>query len=202
MVVGQYKSRKYEGKEYPGYREDPTVDDNSLTPTFAATVLHIKNRRWDGVPFLLKCGKGLDESKAEIRIQFNDVPANLYTGFTTTNELVIRVQPDEAIYFSIMNKQPGLKEITKTSKLDFTYKSKSTQRIPDAYERLVGDVVRGKKSNFVNEEELRVSWKLFTPILKNLEENSIIPETYPFGSRGPVESDYLAAKYNIKWSED
>jgi glucose-6-phosphate 1-dehydrogenase len=202
MVVGQYKGRKTEGKEFPGYREDPTVDDNSLTPTFAATVLHIKNRRWDGVPFMLKCGKGLDESKAEIRIQFHDVPANLYTGFTTTNELVIRVQPDEAIYFSIMNKQPGLKEITKTSKLDFTYKSKSTQRIPDAYERLVGDVIRGKKSNFVNEEELRVSWKLFTPILKNLEKNSIIPETYPFGSRGPVESDYLAARYNIKWSED
>ena len=67
MVVGQYK----------GYHDDKSVPEDSLTATFAACVLHIKNRRWDGVPFLLKCGKGLDESKSEIRIQFNDVPANL-----------------------------------------------------------------------------------------------------------------------------
>lgn len=202
VVIGQYKGREIQGKKFPGYLEDSSVPEGSITPTFAACVLHVKNRRWDGVPFLLKCGKGLDEAKAEIRIQFHDVPANLYTNFVTKNELVIRVQPDESIYFRIMNKEPGLKEVIKTTKLDFTYKSKSSSRIPDAYERLIYDVIQGKKSNFVYEEELRVSWKIFTPILKKLEENKQVPESYYYGSRGPVEADYLAARYDVKWSEE
>jgi len=77
IVVGQYKGKVVNGERFPGYREDPTVADDSITPTFAACVLKVKNRRWDGVPFFLESGKALDERLAEIRINFNDVPANL-----------------------------------------------------------------------------------------------------------------------------
>jgi len=204
VVIGQYKAKTAAGKEHPGYRDDPTVDPNSTTPTFAACVLKVKNRRWDGVPILMKCGKALDDKVAEIRIQFHDVPANLYSSQkgAPPNELVIRIQPDEAIYFKIMNKVVGYGEKLAETHLDFTYKTKYTNEIPDAYARLLLDVLEGKSSNFINEEELRISWQIFTPILKELEKNTVVPESYAFGSRGPVEADYLAARYNVKWSED
>lgn len=200
IVIGQYRGKG----EQVGYREDPSVPDDSLTPTFAACVLKIKNRRWDGVPFLLKCGKALDERVAEIRIQFHEVPANLYTFATVTpNELVIRVQPNESIYFKIMNKVPGLGERLTESQLDFTYKSKyNTTRIPDAYERLLFNVLKGDETDFVAEEELRISWKIFSPILHELEEKHVMPELYQFGSRGPDSLHYLAAKNGVKWAHD
>lgn len=77
IVVGQYKGKTVNGEKTLGYREDPTVADDSITPTYAACVLKIRNRRWDGVPFFLESGKALDERLAEIRITFNDVPGNL-----------------------------------------------------------------------------------------------------------------------------
>jgi glucose-6-phosphate 1-dehydrogenase len=199
IVIGQYKGKG----DKIGYRDDPTVPDDSLTPTFAACVLKIKNRRWDGVPFLLQCGKALDERVAEIRIQFHEVPANLYTfANVTPNELVIRVQPNESIYFKIMNKVPGLGERLAESQLDFTYKSKYNLRIPDAYERLLFNVLRGDETDFVAEEELRISWRIFSPILHELEEKHVMPELYPFGSKGPDSLHYLAAKYGVKWAHD
>lgn len=202
IVIGQYKAKKISGKEYPGYLDDPTVDPNSATETFAAVVLKIKNRRWDGVPILMKAGKALDEKVLEVRIQFNEVPANLYTAHKVTpNELVIRIQPDEAIYFKIMNKVPGYTDRLTESQLDFSYKSQTKQSIPDAYARLMCDVLVGNESNFIGEEELALSWKIFDPVLELKEKLHIIPEQYPYGSRGPVEADYLAARHNCKWSE-
>jgi len=195
IVIGQYKGKG----DQPGYREDRTVPEDSLTPTFAACALKIKNRRWDGVPFLLMCGKGLDERVAEIRIQFHEVPANLYTfASVTPNELVIRVQPNESIYFKIMNKVPGYGDRLTESQLDFTYKSKYSTRIPDAYERLLFNVLRGDETDFVAEEELRISWKIFSPLLHELEEKHVAPELYQFGSKGPDSLHYLAAKYGVK----
>jgi glucose-6-phosphate 1-dehydrogenase len=114
VVVGQYKSHTRGGVKYPGYTEDKTVPNHSLTPTFAAAALFIDNARWDGVPFLMKAGKALHTKRTEIRVQFRHVPGNLYKRSfgsdldRATNELVIRVQPDEAIYLKINNKVPGL----------------------------------------------------------------------------------------------
>ncbi|KAL9264384.1 Glucose-6-phosphate 1-dehydrogenase, chloroplastic-like protein [Drosera capensis] len=113
VIVGQYKGHTKGPKSYPGYTDDPTVPNDSITPTFAAAALFINNARWDGVPFLMKAGKALHRRSAEIRVQFRHVPGNLYKNISTdldkaTNELVIRVQPDEAIYLKINNKVPGL----------------------------------------------------------------------------------------------
>ncbi|KAG2314896.1 hypothetical protein Bca4012_065706 [Brassica carinata] len=207
MIVGQYKGHSKGGKAYPGYIDDPTVPNNSLTPTFAAAAMFINNARWDGVPFLMKAGKALHTRGAEIRVQFRHVPGNLYKkNFATdldkaTNELVIRVQPDEGIYLRINNKVPGLGMRLDRSDLNLLYRSRYPREIPDAYERLLLDAIEGERRLFIRSDELDAAWDLFTPALKELEQKKIVPELYPYGSRGPVGAHYLASKYNVRWGD-
>ncbi|KAK0589927.1 hypothetical protein LWI29_020320 [Acer saccharum] len=207
VVVGQYKGHSKGGKSYLAYTDDPTVPKDSLTPTFAAAALFINNARWDGVPFLMKAGKALHTRRAEIRVQFRHVPGNLYKrNFGTdldkaTNEFVLRVQPDEAIYLKVNNKVPGLGMRLDRSDLNLLYRSKYPREIPDAYERLLLDAIEGERRLFIRSDELDAAWSLFTPLLKELEEKKIVPELYPYGSRGPVGAHYLAAKYNVRWGD-
>ncbi|XP_030471514.1 glucose-6-phosphate 1-dehydrogenase, chloroplastic-like [Syzygium oleosum] len=207
VIVGQYKGHSKGGKSLPGYTDDPTVPKDSLTPTFAAAALFINNARWDGVPFLMKAGKGLHTKRAEIRVQFRHVPGNLYKRkFGTdldkaTNELVLRVQPDEAIYLKINNKVPGLGMRLDRSDLNLLFKARYPREIPDAYERLLLDAIEGERRLFIRSDELDAAWALFTQLLKELEEKKIVPELYPYGSRGPVGAHYLAAKHNVRWGD-
>ncbi|KAL9406884.1 hypothetical protein Peur_003856 [Populus x canadensis] len=207
VVVGQYKNHTKGGVTYPAYTDDNTVPKGSLTPTFAAAALFIDNARWDGVPFLMKAGKALHNKSAEIRVQFRHVPGNLYNrNFGTdldraTNELVIRVQPDEAIYLKINNKVPGLGMRLDRSNLHLHYAARYSKEIPDAYERLLLDAIEGERRLFIRSDELDAAWALFTPVLKELEEKKIIPEYYPYGSRGPVGAHYLAARYKVRWGD-
>ncbi|KAL9682232.1 hypothetical protein QQ045_014025 [Rhodiola kirilowii] len=207
VIVGQYKGHSKGGKSYPGYTDDPTVPKGSLTPTFAAAALFIDNSRWDGVPFLMKAGKALHIKRAEIRVQFRHVPGNLYKrNFATdldkaTNELVLRVQPDEAIYLKINNKVPGLGMRLDRSDLNLLYRARYTKEIPDAYERLLLDAIEGERRLFIRSDELDSAWALFTPLLKELEDKKTAPELYPYGSRGPVGAHYLAAKHNVRWGD-
>ncbi|XP_013653276.2 glucose-6-phosphate 1-dehydrogenase 3, chloroplastic isoform X1 [Brassica napus] len=208
VVIGQYKSTTKGGVTYPGYTDDKTVPKDSLTPTFAAAALFIDNARWDGVPFLMKAGKALHTRSAEIRVQFRHVPGNLYnrnSGGTnldrTTNELVIRVQPDEGIYLKINNKVPGLGMRLDQSNLNLLYSARYSKEIPDAYERLLLDAIEGERRLFIRSDELDAAWALFTPLLKEIEEKKTIPEFYPYGSRGPVGAHYLAAKHNVQWGD-
>ncbi|XP_051151931.1 glucose-6-phosphate 1-dehydrogenase, chloroplastic-like isoform X2 [Andrographis paniculata] len=207
VIVGQYKGHSKGSKSYPGYTDDPTVPNSSLTPTFAAAALFINNARWDGVPFLMKAGKALHTRRAEIRVQFRHVPGNLYKrNFGTdldkaTNELVLRVQPDEAIYLKINNKVPGLGMRLDRSDLNLLYRARYTREIPDAYERLLLDAIEGERRLFIRSDELDAAWALFTPLLEQLEEKKMAPELYPYGSRGPVGAHYLAAKHNVRWGD-
>ncbi|EPS67139.1 glucose-6-phosphate 1-dehydrogenase, partial [Genlisea aurea] len=207
VVIGQYKGHTKGGKSYPGYTDDKTVPKDSITPTFAAAALFINNGRWDGVPFLMKAGKALHDRRTEIRVQFRHVPGNLYSQKfgtaldTATNELVIRVQPDEAIYLKINNKVPGLEMRLDSSNLNLLYKARYSKEIPDAYERLLLDAIAGERRLFIRSDELDAAWSLFTPVLKEIEEKKIAPEFYPHGSRGPVGAHYLAARYNVKWGD-
>ncbi|KAK4377092.1 hypothetical protein RND71_003388 [Anisodus tanguticus] len=207
VVVGQYKSYTKGGATYPGYTDDKTVPKDSLTPTFAAAALFIDNARWDGVPFLMKAGKALHTRSAEIRVQFRHVPGNLYNkNFGSdldqaTNELVIRVQPDEAIYLKINNKVPGLGIRLDASNLNLLYSARYSKEIPDAYERLLLDAIEGERRLFIRSDELDAAWSLFTPVLKELEQKKIVPENYPYGSRGPIGAHYLAARYKVRWGD-
>uniref|UniRef100_A0A0D6R4N7 Glucose-6-phosphate 1-dehydrogenase n=1 Tax=Araucaria cunninghamii TaxID=56994 RepID=A0A0D6R4N7_ARACU len=182
--------------QYEGYTDDPTVQKDSVTPTFATVVLRIHNERWEGVPFILKAGKALNSRKAEIRVQFKDMPGDIFRcNKHGRNEFVIRLQPSEAMYMKFMVKQPGLEMSTTQSELDLSYRQRYQGIvIPEAYERLILDTIRGDQQHFVRRDELKVAWEIFTPLLNRIDNGEIKPCTYKPGSRGPKEADELAAR--------
>ncbi|OQR87944.1 glucose-6-phosphate 1-dehydrogenase [Achlya hypogyna] len=190
-VLGQYVGNDKE----EGYLDDKTVPQGSVTPTFATTVLRIKNTRWDGVPFIMKAGKALNERKAEVRIQFKPAPgaSHMFPNIDIPrNELVLRLQPQEAMYMKTNVKSPGLNTVAVSSELDLTYHERyANTHMPEAYTRLILDVLHGKQAAFVRDDELRAAWEIFTPLLHKIEEEKIQPLPYAFGSRGPPESDAL-----------
>ncbi|PKX91883.1 glucose-6-phosphate dehydrogenase [Aspergillus novofumigatus IBT 16806] len=200
VIIGQY-GKSLDGSK-PAYKEDDTVPKDSRCPTFCAMVAYIKNERWDGVPFILKAGKALNEQKTEIRIQFRDVTSGIFKDIPR-NELVIRVQPNESVYIKMNSKLPGLSMQTVMTELDLTYRRRfSDLKIPEAYESLILDALKGDHSNFVRDDELDASWKIFTPLLHYLDDNKeIIPMEYPYGSRGPAVLDDFTASFGYKFSD-
>lgn len=180
VIIGQY-GKSLDGSK-PSYKEDDTVPKDSRCPTFCALVAYIKNERWDGVPFILKAGKALNEQKTEIRIQFKDVTSGIFKDIPR-NELVMRIQPNESVYIKMNSKLPGLSMQTVVTELDLTYRRRfSDLKIPEAYESLVLDCLKGDHSNFVRDDELDASWRIFTPLLHYLDDNKeIIPMEYPYG---------------------
>ncbi|KAH9743703.1 glucose-6-phosphate 1-dehydrogenase 6 cytoplasmic [Citrus sinensis] len=150
--------------QYDGYRDDPTVPDHSNTPTFATAVLRIHNERWEGK----KQGR---------------------------NEFVIRLQPSEAMYMKLTVKQPGLEMSTAQSELDLSYRQRyQGVTIPEAYERLILDTIRGDQQHFVRRDELKAAWEIFTPLLHRIDDGEMKPLPYKPGSRGPAEADELLSK--------
>ncbi|KVI02535.1 glucose-6-phosphate dehydrogenase [Cynara cardunculus var. scolymus] len=157
--------------QYEGYTDDPTVPDNSNTPTFATMVLRIHNERWEG--------KALNSRKAEIRVQFKDVPGDIYKCKKQgRNEFVIRLQPSEAMYMKLTVKQPGLEMTTVQSELDLSY----------------GQRIRGDQQHFVRRDELKAAWQIFTPLLHKIDRGEVKSLPYKPGSRGPTQADQLAEK--------
>lgn len=191
-LLGQYSAAN--GK--PGYLEDDSIQNkDSKTPTYAAMTLYIRNDRWDGVPFILKAGKALDEQKVEIRIQFKAVAPGLFTNIGR-NELVVRVQPSEAVYVKLNQKYPGLETKPVISDLDLTYHQHfGNIKIPQAYEALILDCLKDDHSNFVRDDELDLAWKIFTPLLHKIDAGEVPVSSYPYGSRGPAEADEFVKKY-------
>lgn len=125
-ILGQYAKTG----DKPGYKDDDTVPKDSVSPTFAAIVMHINSPRWEGVPFIMKAGKALNEQKTEIRIQYKDVTQGIFKDIAR-NELVIRVQPGEAVYMKVNTKMPGLAMKSVPTELDLTYKRRfSDLKIP------------------------------------------------------------------------
>ena len=201
LVVGQYTAAARDGRAWPGYTDDPTVARDSLTPTFAAAVLQVHTPRWEGVPFFISAGKGLDARLTEIRIHFRDVEHNLFcrdADCPAANELVIRVQPQEAIDFRIVNKVPGLEMKLAARELDLRYTSAfSGAIIPDAYESLLLEVLRGERGPFIRSDELEAAWDIVTPVLHELESSRVRPEPYEFLGRGPAAAHALAARLGM-----
>lgn len=174
--------------QYSGYLEEDGVPTDSSTETFALLTLHINNPRWSGVPFYLSAGKALNTRKTEIHVKFKDMPYSIFPNqkkLACTNDLHIRVQPNEAIELHLANKVPGLGMEMEMVKLDMLYQHTFDDALPDAYERLLYDVLRGDHSLFIQDAELAASWDIVTPVLHALEENQIKPQSYAFGSVGP-----------------
>lgn len=188
--------------QYEGYSDDDTIENSDTNcPTFAAIRLKINTRRWAGVPIIMKAGKALDERKAEMRIQFKDAPAAefMFDGHDCPrNELVMRMQPSEAVYMKTNVKSPGFEAKPIQSELEVNYDSRfyahESSSNQDAYTRLILDVLRGKQAAFVRDDELRRAWAIFTPVLHKIENECIRPIVYEQGSRGPPEADEFIAK--------
>lgn len=184
LVTGQYTAALVDGQQQPGYLDDPEIPADSMTETYARATLHIHNPRWHGVPFHLSAGKALDTQKTEITIRFLPLPYALFPG-VAANSLVIRVQPNEAVELRVNNKVPGMRLETTTVGLDMLYHQQFTGQLPEAYERLLLDVLRGDRSLFIQQAELAAAWAVVTPVLQALESRRIRPKPYPFGSAGP-----------------
>ena len=194
VALGQYRESVRDGRRFQAYVEDPGVPNTSNTPTFAAIKLQVDTPRWQGVPFLISAGKGVDARMTEIRIHFRDVPSNMFCsphGCPDVNQLIIRVQPDEAIYLSLVNKVPGMGMKVTTRNLDLQYKEAFSELIPDAYESLLLDVIEGDRSLFIRSDELEAAWDIVTPVLHEIEERQVVPEAYDFGSPGPAAAEAL-----------
>lgn len=201
LVLGQYAAAEHGVGGRPAYRTEHGVPPDSHTPTYAATVLRVKNERWRGVPFLVECGKALDGTLAEIRLRFRDEVGHLFNSGTPAlppNELVIRVQPDEAIFLRINNKVPGLGMTLAPTELNLRYRTTFAGVIPEAYESLLLDVIKGDKSLFIRADELAASWDVVDQALRETEAQPREPEFYAYGSRGPRSVLRLAERHGIE----
>eukprot|EP00878_Enallax_costatus_P001274 GHUV01001418.1.p1 GENE.GHUV01001418.1~~GHUV01001418.1.p1 ORF type:complete len:249 (+),score=60.20 GHUV01001418.1:227-973(+) len=202
VLLGQYVA----GNGQPGYLDDPTVPAGSKSPTYAACRLHINNERWAGVPFVVRAGKALNERSVVVRIQLHANPVPLFGlhgdhHHEMRNEFVMRLQPGEAIYAKMVVKKPGLEMDTEMSELDLSYQERySHVNIPDAYERLILDCIRGDQQHFVRRDELRAAWSIFTPLLHAIDRGEVTPEPYTYGSRGPAKQDAFLAATGYKRS--
>ncbi|HEO69761.1 MAG TPA: glucose-6-phosphate dehydrogenase [Candidatus Hydrogenedentes bacterium] len=186
--------------QYAGYQEEEGIAKGSRTPTYASAALYVENARWQGTPFLITAGKALDARMTEILIRFREAAWGLFgpgRESLPANELVLRVQPDEAIGFRIVNKQPGLGTTLVRSELNLRYGAAFDQPIPEAYESLLLDVLRGDKSLFIRADELAAAWDVFTPALHAYDTGDAKPERYPMGSGGPGSTTALAQRHGI-----
>ncbi|KAM7266106.1 hypothetical protein ACFE04_019490 [Oxalis oulophora] len=199
VILGQYKAVS---GDKVGFHT------NNVTPTYFVAALYIDNARWDGVPFLITTGMGLIEHRVEIRIQFHHVPGNLYRerlGHNidmSTNELILRDVPDEAILVRINNKIPGLALQLDASELNLLYKDKYKIEVPDSYEHLLLDVIDGDNHLFMRGDELEAAWNILSPVLKEIDKKNISPELYEVGGRGPIGTFYPWEKHGIRWLDD
>ncbi|XP_016838742.1 glucose-6-phosphate 1-dehydrogenase-like [Nasonia vitripennis] len=141
VVLGQYIGNpdSKDPKERIGYREEPSVPDDSLTPTFALTVLRIENERWNGVPFINRAGKGLNEKKTQVRIQYKNAEDDLHDGQAERNELVFKIT-GEAVEMKLVSKTPGITSDIEPINAHFTYSEEyENLNNPEAYVRLILD---------------------------------------------------------------
>lgn len=210
-VRGQYVSGFVKGKEVPGYLEEEGANTESQTETFVAVKAHLDNWRWAGVPFYLRTGKRLPSKTSEVVIFFKRQPHNLFgDSFAQLppNKLTIRLQPDEGVEVTVMNKVPGLTSKgsgsmdLQKSRLNLSFSETfKDERIPDAYEKLLLEVIRGNQALFVRRDEVEQAWKWVDGIFKAWKKDNDVPEPYQAGTWGPVASIALLARDNRAWYE-
>jgi len=199
---GQYSGGWQGGKKVPGLLQEGGFAKESKTETYAAVTLEVQNRRWAGVPFYLRTGKRLGRRVTEIAVVFKRAPHLPFDSSSTEelgqNALVIRVQPDEGITLRFGSKVPGNIMEVRDVTMDFGYGHAFTESSPEAYERLILDVLLGEPSLFPVNEEVELSWEILDPILDHWAAHGT-PEPYPPGSWGPPSADELLARDGRNW---
>ena len=202
-VRAQYSSGVSNGEAVKGYLEELSADKPSKTETFVAIKAQVDNWRWAGVPFYLRTGKRMAERRSEIVIQFKPAPHSIFgEEKQSVNRLVIRLQPDEGVRLFVQIKEPGPGGLRiKSLPLDLSYAENFTTRYPDAYERLLMDVVRGNLSLFMRRDEVETAWRWIDGLIEAWEESDDPIESYPAGSNGPSAADFLLRREGRAWWE-
>jgi glucose-6-phosphate 1-dehydrogenase len=199
---GQYTAGWQGGEEVVGFLEEEGFNPRSTTETFAAVRVDIDTRRWAGVPFYLRTGKRLGKRVTEIAVVFKKAP-HLPFGSTATEELgqnalVIRVQPDEGVTLRFGAKVPGTAMEVRDVTMDFGYGHAFTEASPEAYERLILDVLLGDPPLFPQNTEVELSWKILDPIIQYWAQHGK-PEEYRAGTWGPASADEMMARDGRAW---
>ena len=203
-IEGAMVDKDVVGGQYVGYRDEPDVATDSVTPTFAAMRVFLDNWRWQGVPFYLRAGKGLKRRVTEIAIQFNRIPVCVFgrelCERVEPNVLVLRIQPSEGIALRFALKQPGQPPHIVPAALDFKYHEAFGVAPPEAYERLLLDAMRGDPMLFTRSDEVEACWRFCDPVLDRWKQKP--PEDFPNyerGSWGPACADWLMAEDGRRW---
>jgi len=201
-VRGQYVKGKVNGEAVPDYLTDVDIEESDAE-TYIAIHAKVENWRWAGVPIYIRTGKRMSARRSEIIIQFKPTPHSIFGAVINVNpnKLVIRLQPDEAVNLWMEIKEPGAGGLRlKTLPLNLSYADNFTVRYPDAYERLLMDVVRGNLSLFMRRDEVEAAWTWCDGILNAWQEVGQNVSYYPAGSDGPEDADRMLESNDDVWS--
>jgi glucose-6-phosphate 1-dehydrogenase len=203
-VRAQYAEGTAHDEPIPGYRRDKGVNPNSTTETYVAVKAFVENWRWSGVPFYLRTGKALPKRASEIAVQFKDIPQILFNANPAhpqpPNVLTLRIQPDEGLSLRIISRVPGTRAQTHPVEMDFQYCDVFGRPSPEAYERLLLDVMAGDASRFMRRDAVEASWAWVTKILEGWAQQKLrwLPE-YTAGTWGPVEAERMIQNDGRSW---
>ena len=206
VVRGQYRGGTVDGVAVPGYRREADVAANSTTETYVALQAFIDNWRWAGVPFFLRTGKRMTTQSTRVDIQLKEVPPILFNSDPAAplapNLITLRIQPDEGFAIRVCSKTPGAGVTVRPATMDYDYGPSFEKVTPEAYERLLLDVMVGDATLFMRRDSVEASWAWITPILERWHERDDrwLPE-YPAGEAGPVEADRLIQSTGRRWIE-
>ncbi len=206
-VRGQYRGVTSEMTSVKSYQDElPDDKKGSKTETFVALKVEVENWRWSGVPFYFRTGKRMASRASEIVIQFRGIPHSIFDhaeGAPRPNRLVIRLQPDEGVKLLMMIKDPGpggmrLREVP----LNLSFAATFEERTPEAYERLLLDVIRGSQTLFMRRDELEAAWMWVDPIREAWDAATDAPQQYSPGTWGPTGSVALIERDGRTWHEE
>ncbi|ROR55644.1 glucose-6-phosphate 1-dehydrogenase [Luteococcus japonicus] len=200
---GQYLGGWQGGEKVRGYLEEEGIEPGSMTETYAAIRVDVDNRRWAGVPFYLRTAKRMPRRVTEIALNFKRAPhlpfADTDTQEMGTNALVMRIQPDEGVTMRFGAKVPGTAMEIREVSMDFGYGGSFTESSPEAYERLILDVLLGDPPLFPQHEEVELGWKILDPVLDFWASTGEQPEGYAAGTWGPASADEMLARDGFTW---
>jgi len=205
-VAGQYGLARIGGEDPPGFRQEPGVDPESQTETYAALTLFVDNWRWAGVPFYVRTGKRLPKRVTDIAISFNTAPHALFgsdqvsgTLATTPNLLILRIQPEEGISLRFLSKQPGAGMKLRPVAMDFNYGSSFGSRLPSAYETLLLDAIAGDATLYTRQDMVEASWAVVEPVLEVWAGEKFDFPNYEAGTWGPTAADEMLSGRGHAW---
>lgn len=203
-VAGQYGPARIGGEDVAGFRQEPGVNPESNTETYAALKLQVDNWRWAGVPFYLRTGKRLPKRITDVAIQFHAAPHALFPASedgaaVRPNLLVLRIQPQEGISLRFLSKLPGSGMKLRPVSMDFNYGASFGLRLPTAYQTLLLDAMAGDATLYPRQDMVEASWAVVQPVLDLWAEKRFSFPNYPAGSWGPPEADELMARDGRRW---